>query len=195
MINSIGSKVRPSQCQVGRWLLVVGSRAIIPTLLKMTGRLAESGPVRVVDPGNMFDIFLATRGTAGGLEGNNRIHVCNAYTCQEMLAVLESMQSRPAPFVILDLLRTFFYTNVALEERKRLLAACLAQIDRLEQGSGGLVSIHLPGVLCQAESELLEMVTRAAKDIYRVEMAAPLSGFERYLETTGNPLRNASFGK
>jgi hypothetical protein len=28
----------------GNWLLVVGSRKILPTLLKMTVRLAESGP-------------------------------------------------------------------------------------------------------------------------------------------------------
>jgi len=173
-----GDKWQPGAAS-GGWLLVLGSRAILPTLLRMTGRLAESGPVKVVDCGNMFDIFLATRATTAGLDVYDRIKVCNAYTCQELLAVLQSLPVGPAPFVILDLLRTFLYTNVAFEERKRLLALCLAHMDRLEQGSGGLVSVHPPGVLCQAESELLEMVTKAARDIYRVEMAASHSLMER----------------
>src|SRR5512137_333737 len=116
--------------KAGTWLLVLGSRTILPTLLRMTGRLAESGPVRVVDCGNMFDMFLATRLSPSALDVINHIKVFDAYTCQELLAVLEKLPAGPAPFVILDLLRTFSYPNVDFELRKRLLVLCLAQIDR-----------------------------------------------------------------
>ena len=160
------------EIKTGNWLLVAGSRAIVPTLDRMIGRLAESGPVRVVDCGYMFDIFIAGQWNHGGMDALDRIKVYNAFDCHEMLSVLESLEAGPAPFVVLDLLRTFYYPNVHIEERKRLLGLCLEHLDRLEKGAGGLVSLHLPKVLCQAEAELLEMVTRAAKATYHVETAA-----------------------
>ena len=49
---------------------------------------------------------------------------------------------------------------------------CARQGRCLEQGSGGLVSVHLPAVLSQAESELLGMVTGACNDTYHVERLA-----------------------
>ena len=42
----------------GHWLLVVGSQRIVPTLLTMTARLAEKGPVRVVDGWQQYNAFL-----------------------------------------------------------------------------------------------------------------------------------------
>jgi hypothetical protein len=191
------------ELKTGNWLLVVGSRSIVPTLLKMTARLAETGPVRVVDCGNVYDAYLAGSGTRGGdpstphgieaadpqgssanggrkpplLEVLKRIQVSNVYNCHEVLATLESMASEPVPFVVLDLLKTFCYTSVAVDERKRILRLCLAQLNRLKRGAEGLVSVHPPRILCQAESDLLEMVTRAAKDTYHVEMALPVFSF------------------
>jgi len=93
---------------------------------------------------------------------------------------------------VLDLLSVFFDPFVHIDERKRLLGECLSQLDRLAKGSSaphgaetakgglkppwlasGLVSVRLPYVLSQTESDLLKMVTGAAKDTYRVGMATP----------------------
>jgi hypothetical protein len=186
------------ELKTGNWLLVVGTRTTIPTLLRMVGRLAETGPVRVVDGGFSFNPYIMTSGMRGGIKLLDRIQVSRVYSCREMLGVLESMasaplgaemadpqgrfadgdlrsprpDSSPTPFVILDFLTTFFYFFESLAERKCVLRACLAQLNRLEQGSGGLVSVHLPAVLSQAESELLGMLTRACNDTYHVELAA-----------------------
>ncbi|MGD0879808.1 MAG: hypothetical protein ABSA01_16905 [Anaerolineales bacterium] len=155
----------------GKWILLNGSRMIVPTLLRMIGQLAEAGPVRVVDGGCMFDIIVAFQNTGRNIEIAERIQVSSATDCHQMLSILENMDKGSAPFVVLDLLRTFNYTNVDFKERSHLLNECLEQLDRLAESSGGLVSVHVPNVLCQAERELLDMVIVAAGYMNHVEMA------------------------
>ena len=159
----------------GKWLLLNGSRMIVPTLLRVIGRLAETGPVWVVDGGCMFDIIVAFQNTGRKIEIAERIQVSPAYNCHQMLSILESMKNGPAPFVVLDLLRTFTYTNVDFKERRHLLNKCLEQLDRLAESSGGLVSVHIPNVLCQAERELLDMVIVAAHYMNHVELGDRIS--------------------
>jgi hypothetical protein len=179
------------ELKTGNWLLVVGSHTSLPTILRMIGRLAETGPVRVVDNGFSFNPFIVRTGMHAGLNALQRIRVYKAYSCREMLSVLESLDSGPEPFVVLDFLATFFYFFEGFEQRKCLLSSCLAQLNRLVSGSSatrvaetaeggrrpprpasGLVSVHLPAVLSQAESELLGMVTRACSDTCHVERSA-----------------------
>jgi len=158
----------------GKWLLLNGSRMIVPTLLRVIGKLAETGPVRVVDGGFMFDIIMAFQITGRKIEIAERIQVSPATDCHQMLSVLESMDNGPAPFVVLDLLRTFSYTNVDFKERSHLLSECIKRLDRLAESSGGLVSVHIPNVLCQAERELLDMVIVAAGYMNHIELASKI---------------------
>ena len=150
---------------------MVGSHSTRPTVLRMISRLADMGPVRVVDGGFMYNPFIVQAGTHGGMKAMNQITVHRAFSCREMLTALESFDPGSAPFVILDFLNTFFYFFEALEERKSLLRLCLEQLNRFEQTCSGLVSVHVPSILSQTESELLEMVTRACNDTYHMEMA------------------------
>ena len=115
-----------------------------------------------------------------------------ANNCHQMLSVLESMENGPVPFVLLDLLRTFTYTNVDFKERRDLLKMCLEQLDRLAKSSGGLVSVHIPNVLCQVERELLDMVIVAAgKDL--LPLSAISHSFRGKFEKSdfNSPLRAA----
>ncbi len=162
--------------EIGNWLLVVGSRLILPTLLKMTARLAETGEVRVVDCGNAFDIFIAGSGKIRSMDVLGRIKVSTAYNCHEVLATLEGMPATPEPFVILDLLRAFSGTGIWMEERKRVLNLCLGHMNRLNRCAGGLVSVHPPNVLCKTEIELLKIIQAGARETYRVEIAPPTFG-------------------
>jgi len=159
--------------RIGNWLLVGGPHAIVPTLLKMTGRLAEAGPVRVVDCGNVYDPFQVGGAVHGGLDVLGRVKVSDAYTCHQLLTTLESLTLEPVPFVVLDILRPFSNEFVEICERKRLLSKCMTHLDRLEKTAGGLVSVHPPRVLSQTESDLLEMIKEAARDTYQVQMTAP----------------------
>ena len=181
----------PLELKSGKWLLVVGPHTTVPTVLRMIGRLAESGPVNVVDGGFAFNPYIVNSGNRAGLPALNRIRVHKAYSSREMLAALEGLASEPrgsemadgdvsqksprpactpTPFVVLDFLATFFYFFEALEERKSVLRLCLSQLNRLEKGTCGLVSVHLPRVLSQSEAELLALVTGACQDIQPVEL-------------------------
>jgi len=179
------------ELRTGNWLLVVGPRAICPTLLALTARLAEVGPVRVVDGGNHYNVYPVARAARGQPEVLERIRVSRAFTCHQMLALLESLPAGPVPFVVLDLLGTFYDENVRAGERKRLLGQCLAHLNRLvepsaprgaEAADGGLwpprlgagvVSAHPPRVPSQTARELLELLTAAAREAFYVQMAAP----------------------
>lgn len=161
------------ELRTGYWLLVVGPRAICPTLLSLTARLAETGPVCVVDGGNHYNVYPVARAARGQPEVLKRIRVSRAFTCYQMLALLEGLPAGPALFVVLDLLGTFYDENVRAGERKRLLGQCLVHLNRLEKAAGGVVSVHPPRVPSQTARELLEMMQAAARESYHVQMATP----------------------
>jgi hypothetical protein len=159
--------------KMGTWLLVVGPHAMAQTMLALTARLAEAGPVRVLDGGNRFNAYIVSRAARGQPQVLNRITVSRAFTCYQVLSLLESTPATQFPFVVLDLLSTFYDESVQAGERKRLLQACLAHLQRLEGRAGGVVSIHPPKAPSQAAVDLLGLVQQAAADTYFVQPAEP----------------------
>jgi hypothetical protein len=157
----------------GNWLLVVGGAALSRILSFTIGRLAESGPVQVIDCGKDYQIFEAGRERRDPIEALPRIHVAGVYNCRQVLEALKRLKTGPEPFVVLDFLRRFQSPHVSFDERKQVLQQCLGHLDRLAAGSGGLVSMHTSGVRTEAEDELLRMVTGAARDTYHVEATGP----------------------
>jgi hypothetical protein len=103
----------------------------------------------------------------------NRITVSRAFTCYQVLSLLESMPATQSPFVVLDLLSTFYDESVQTGERKRLLRSCLAHLERLERFAGGVVSVHPPAAPSQAAIELLNLLQASAVDIFFDQPAAP----------------------
>jgi hypothetical protein len=96
-----------------------------------------------------------------------------------VLALLEQIPSMPVPFVILDLLHTFYDHTVKIEERKRLLRGCLENINRLARSAGGTVSISPPKLPSKEKATLFNMVEEAARDTYRVELVMPSPDLKR----------------
>jgi hypothetical protein len=158
--------------KLGGWLLVMGPRTIYPTLLALTARLAEVGPVRVVDGGNRFNAYKVARAAHGRSEILNRITVSRAFTCYQVLSLLENTPAIQVPFVVLDLLNTFYDESVQIGERKRLLRACIAHLKRLEQAAGGVVSVQPPTIPSQTAVELLGLLQASAEDTYFIQPAA-----------------------
>src|SRR5512137_642239 len=85
----------PSQLQMQagertKWMLVVGPRSLNTALLTAIARLGEGGPVRVLDGGNRFNAYVVARAARGRPEVLNRITVSRAFTCYQVLSLLES---------------------------------------------------------------------------------------------------------
>jgi hypothetical protein len=158
--------------KIGTLILLVGPRSINPTMLTAVARLGERGALRVLDGGNRFDAYAVARAARGRPEVLERITISRAFTCYQVLSLLENTPDIPVPFVVLDLLRTFYDESVRAGERKRLVRDCILQLERLEKAAGGVVSIHPPAVFSQTAVEMLEMLQASAVDTYFIQPAA-----------------------
>ena len=100
-------------------------------MLTTIARLGEAEAVRILDAGNRFNAYTVARAARGRPEVLNRITVSRAFTCYQVLSLLESTPALPVPFVVLDMLSTFYDEAVNAGERKRLLRECIDHLDRL----------------------------------------------------------------
>jgi hypothetical protein len=178
--------------KAGSWILLVGPRSLNSTMLTAIARLGVGGAsaahaaetanggwtppwpaVRVLDGGNRFNAYAVARAAGGRQDVLGRITVSRAFTCYQMLSLLEGTAAIPVPFVVLDLLRTFYDESVHVGERKRLLRACVAHLERLKLSAGGVVSVHPPSVPSQAAVELLGLLQVSAVDTFFIQTVAP----------------------
>lgn len=167
-----------------RLLLVVGADA--EKMLELIARLALKKPegvcsVRVIDGGNQFNAYTAARsicrqmpGLAGvdagpgderlSLDGVlRRIHLSRAFTCYQMVTLLEETPLDATPTCLLDLLSNFYDEAVRLEESQRLLQICLAAVQRLSQQAPVIVSLRPAGPR-HADRACLATQLQAASD-------------------------------
>jgi hypothetical protein len=111
------------------------------------------------------------RRTANLLPTANRIFLRRAFTCHQMLALLESTPSLHQPYLILDLLATFHDENVPTAEVSGLLDRCLAQLDRLRLEAPIIVSLMPPR---QERFFLFERVCARGDQLIDIEVPYPL---------------------
>ena len=176
----------------GSFILLVGPRSLNTSMLTAIARLGEGAAsathvadtadggltpprlVRVLDGGNRFNAYTLARMARGRPQVLERITVSRAFTCYQVLALLESTPASASPFVILDLLSTFYDESVQAGERKRLLRGCITQLKRLEAAAGGAVSVHPPAVPSQAALDLLGMLQAATPEVYFIQAPQPV---------------------
>lgn len=158
------------QTHPSKWLLLVGPRSTRITMLELIARLAQHGPLRVLDGGNQFDGYRISRLLAGRALQLRHISLSRIFTCYQVLASLERAVDFPAPFIFLDFLRTFYDESVSFAERRRLLERCLPHLERLCRPAGAAVSVHPPAVASAEAHTLFEMLKAAAPEVWLQEM-------------------------
>jgi hypothetical protein len=158
----------------GSWILVAGPRAIRATMLTLIARLAERGPVRVLDGGNQFNAYLIARQLRGQPNLLSRISISRMFTCYQVLAALEKASELPMPLVMLDFLRTFYDESVPFHERRRLVSRCIPHLRRLSVMAGGAVSIHPPAVTSSEAETLFAILAEAAAERWIQDPPAPI---------------------
>lgn len=157
----------------GSWILVAGSRALRASMLTFIARLAERGPVRVLDGGNQFNAYLIARALRGQPLLLERISVSRMFTCYQVLASLEKMAALPAPVIVLDLLHTFYDETIPFHERRILIERCLPHLGRLSRQAGGAISVHPSAVASQEAEALFAILKNAAPEIWMQESPIP----------------------
>ena len=126
--------------------LVVGPRAERTMMLELSAHLALRGPVRVLDGGNSYNALYVARyirrHTAQLNEMLNRITVARAFTCYQVVSLLQQTAVSPHPTLILDLLSTFYDESVDLREAHRLLREAVSQLHRLRRLAPVIISLR-----------------------------------------------------
>jgi hypothetical protein len=88
-----------------------------------------------------------------------------------MVALLNQTQAQPIPTLVLDLLSTFYDESVPAVESRRLLQACIGQLQRLNNRAPVAISARpgLPG----SRPELMEALQSAASQVWALEPYVP----------------------
>jgi hypothetical protein len=136
--------------------------------------LALRGPLTVLDGGNRFVPYrvaqLLRRKTVDVDAASKRLYIRRAFTCYEMNSLLGDTQTLSQPYLILDLLNTFYDDHVRTQEVRRLLELCLVQIHRLQISAPVVVTLAPP--LVEDRKFLIGEVCKKADEIFTVAVPA-----------------------
>jgi hypothetical protein len=160
-----------------KMLVLCASRSDRETVSVLTAELAMRGQVTVLDGGNRFQAYRVTqllRQKTTQVNGTAKnIFIRRAFTCYQMLALLEGTPSLHQPFIIMDLLATFYDEHVSTNEARRLLGLCLREVDRLRQFAPLLVALAPP--LLPERSFLIDLVCARADQVlvHEMQVAVP----------------------
>ncbi len=144
--------------------LVIGPGAERLHMLELSAVLAQRGSVRVLDGGNSYNALYVARYirryTVQLEAALNRITIARAFTCYQMVTLLQETAVSHTPTLVLDLLSTFGDESIDLGESVRLLRLALVQLQHLCRLAPVIVSLQ---PLRQSERTVLtEMVLNAA---------------------------------
>lgn len=160
--------------------LVVGPRSIRLTMMICIARLAERGPVRVLDNGLQFDCYLISNLLRGRANMREQISLSHASTCRQVLDWFEKADALPAPYVMLDFLHPFYNSAISFEERCRLLRCCIWHLDRLSQVAGGVISVNPPESPSSEADQLLSIMKSSTQSVWVQRLPFPFLRPEPY---------------
>lgn len=158
--------------KIGKLIILYAPDVAIIESMTLIAELGLRGAVTILDGGNRYKPYqvaaLLRRKTVDINIVANRVLSRRAFTCYEMNTLLGDTLSSQQPYVILDLLNTFYDDHVPEHEARRLLDSCLKQIQRLLVSSPVVVTLAPP--LVEDRTFLLEQVCRKADEVLIKEL-------------------------
>ena len=154
----------------GQLLLLVAPDAMLDPLFEMVARLAQQGPLYVLDAGNTlqgYSLARALRRQGADIAAPlQRTILSRVFTCYQLAALLEDGAFRPQPILLLDFLSTFYDQGVRLADRKRLLHGCLRRLQQVARGAPVAVWVRQRAAIPVEALGFLETVQRAAGRVW-----------------------------
>jgi hypothetical protein len=154
--------------KTGRLLVAIAPHAGREIASHLLADLALLGAVTVLDSGNRVQPYriahLLRLKTVEIDKAAAHLSIQRAFTCYQTLALLESAEARPNPYLVLDLLNSFYDDQIRDHEARHLLTLCLLEIERLNQQAP--LAILLAPPLLEERAFLLDMVCEQADEIY-----------------------------
>ncbi|MCQ3935733.1 MAG: hypothetical protein DPW18_01675 [Chloroflexi bacterium] len=163
--------------KTGRLIALFTPHAGREESMALIAELALRGAVTVLDGGNRFMPYrvaqLLRRNTVDLASVSKRVFLRRAFTCYEMNSLLADTPAFPQPYIVLDLLHTFYDDHVPIGESNRLLISCLGQIHRL--GLSAPVVVTLAPPLAEERAFLIEQVCAGADQLFTPGADVPRS--------------------
>ena len=136
----------------------------------LAAELALCGPVTIIDGGNRFAPYriaaLLRKRTTDIYSASARLSVRRAFTCYQMLALLGDARPMPQPYLLLDLLSTFYDEQIHPQEADRLLLLCLQRIACLQEHAPVVISLSPPAL--SERTFLIERICEQADHVIKL---------------------------
>ena len=153
--------------RTGKLIVVHAPDAACAESMTLIAELGLRGPVTIMDGGNRYKPYQVAmqlrRETVDVSKAASQVFSRRAFTCYEMNTLLSSTPSLNQPYLILDLLNTFYDDHVPIYEAYRLLKSCLGQIQRLVLSGPVVVTLAPP--LAEERDFLIDQVCRQADEV------------------------------
>lgn len=152
-------------------LVVFGEHGGASLMLDLAARLSLHGSLYLLDCGNRSNMYRVAR-TLRALTDDpvavmRNIRLSRAFTCYQVVALLEKAASRPgAPVLVLDLLATFMDESVQIQESSLLFNCALQYLFVMGQSAPVVISAKPLLSLSAPRNGLLEQLKGAANVIW-----------------------------
>ena len=164
--------------QTGEMLVICAPHAARETISALVAELALHGSLTVLDGGNRFQPYAVARllrqRTADLNTVAKRLFIRRAFTCYQVLALLEGTPALRQPYLVLDMLTSFQDEHVRDDEAGRLLDACLRQLERLCRVAPLVVTLSPPPAARPGVPERAFLIEKLCARAGRLLMPEPL---------------------
>lgn len=159
-------------------LLVFGAHGGAPLVLDLAARLSLRGTVYLLDCGNRSNMYRVARSlrvlTADPVAVMRNIRLSRAFTCYQVVALLERVASgSEGAVLVLDLLTTFMDESVQEGESRMLFERALQCLLALRARSLVVVSVKPLLSLSEPRFGLLERLKQAASEVWEEKALLP----------------------
>lgn len=159
-------------------LVIFGEHAGAARMLDLAAGLSLHGPLYLLDCGNRSNMYRVARAlrtlTNDPVAVMRNIRLSRAFTCYQVVALLEKVAVRPtAPVLVLDLLATFMDESVQLRESSLLFDSALHHLLAMGQTLPVVVSAKPLLSLSAPRFGLLEQLKAAAAEVWEETALLP----------------------
>jgi hypothetical protein len=159
-------------------LVIFGEHGGAARMLDLAAGLSLRGPLYLLDCGNRSNMYRVARTlrtlTDDPVAVLRNIRLSRAFTCFQVVALLEKVAARPAaPVLVLDLLATFMDESVQLRESSLLFDSTLQHLLTVGQTVPVVVSAKPLLSLSAPRFGLLEQLKAAAAEVWEEAALLP----------------------
>lgn len=158
---------------------MLGQHAVTEKMLQLVATLGLKGPLIILDCGNRSNLYAVAKlirpYTNDPVGVINHIRLSRAFTCIQVLAMLEAVTDTAPrePLIVLDLLATFLDEDVALTDAQRLLTRCIACLHQLSQFAPVVISGRPLPPIVSTRRVLLDLLAESVDRVWEEPVSLP----------------------